>query len=109
TNNNSNNNQSNTVNVSDVQLADGQSIVLEQNVPNPFAEQTTISYFLPDNTGKAQLLFYNSNGKLIQSVDLTQKGQGQLNVFANDLSNGVYTYTLVVDGKIIESKKMLKQ
>ncbi|MGQ0827817.1 MAG: tail fiber domain-containing protein [Bacteroidota bacterium] len=108
-NNNSNNNQLNSINVSDVKLTDAQSIVLEQNVPNPFAEQTTISYSLPDNTGKAQLLFYNASGKLIQSVDLSQKGQGQLNVFANDLSNGVYTYTLVVDGNIIESKKMLKQ
>ncbi|MGQ0827312.1 MAG: tail fiber domain-containing protein [Bacteroidota bacterium] len=102
-------NSANNLIVTDVKLANAQSVVLEQNVPNPFAEQTTINYFLPDNTGKAQLLFYNNDGKLIQSVDLTQKGQGQLNVFANDLSNGVYTYTLIVDGKIVESKKMIKQ
>lgn len=90
-------------------LKDGQSIVLEQNVPNPFAEQTSINYFLPDNTSKAQILFYNASGKLIQSVELTQKGKGSLTVFASDLSNGIYTYTLVVDGKIIETKKMVKQ
>ncbi|MCW3104105.1 MAG: Collagen triple helix repeat-containing protein [Bacteroidetes bacterium] len=93
----------------DVELKDGQSIVLEQNVPNPFAEQTTISYYLPENISKAQILFYNAQGKLIQSTELTQKGKGQLNVFASDLSNGIYTYTLVVDGKIIETKKMMKQ
>ncbi|HEX8517840.1 MAG TPA: tail fiber domain-containing protein [Bacteroidia bacterium] len=93
----------------DVELKDGQSIVLEQNVPNPFAEQTTISYFLPENTSKAQILFYNSQGKLIQSTELTQKGKGQLNVFASDLTNGIYTYSLVVDGKIIETRKMVKQ
>lgn len=92
-----------------VDLKDGQSIVLEQNVPNPFAEQTTISYFLPDDVIKAQILFYNAQGKLIQSTELTQKGKGQLNVFASDLTNGIYTYTLVVDGKIIETKKMVKQ
>jgi hypothetical protein len=109
TTNNNSNNKLNTINTTDVQLANAQSIVLEQNVPNPFAEQTTINYFLPDNTGKAQLLFYNNDGKLIQSVNLNEKGQGQLNVFANDLSNGLYTYTLVVDGKIVETKKMLKQ
>ena len=55
------------------------------------------------------MLFYNASGKLIQSVDLNEKGKGSLNVFASDLSNGIYTYTLVVDGKIIETKKMLKQ
>ena len=92
-----------------VNLKDGQSIILDQNVPNPFAEQTTINYFLPDNVLKAQMLFYNAQGKLIQSVDLKEKGKGSLNVFASDLSNGIYTYTLVVDGKIIETKKMVKQ
>jgi hypothetical protein len=93
----------------DVKLNDVQTIVLEQNVPNPFAEQTTINYSLPDNTLKAQMLFYNSSGKLIQSVELIQKGKGILNVFASDLSSGIYTYTLVVDGQITETKKMVKQ
>jgi hypothetical protein len=92
----------------DVNLKDGQSIVLEQNVPNPFAEQTIINYFLTDDIGKAQMLFYNAAGKLIQSVNLTEKGKGSLTVFANDLSNGIYTYTLVADGKIVETKKMVK-
>ncbi|MGB3948800.1 MAG: tail fiber domain-containing protein, partial [Bacteroidia bacterium] len=93
----------------DVKLSDVQTIVLEQNVPNPFAEQTTINYTLPLNTGKAQMLFYNSNGKLIQSTELIQKGKGQLNVFASDLSSGIYTYTLVVDGKVVETRKMIRQ
>lgn len=92
-----------------VDLNNLQTIVLAQNVPNPFAEQTTINYFLPDNTGKAQMLFYDASGMLIKSVDLIQKGKGALNVFANDLTNGIYTYTLVMDGQIIESKKMVKQ
>jgi hypothetical protein len=93
----------------DVELKDIPSIVLEQNVPNPFAEQTTISYFLPETVVKAQILFYNAGGKLIQTVELKEKGKGQLNVFASDLSNGIYSYTLVADGKIIETKRMLKQ
>lgn len=100
--------QSQPVQQMDVKLNDVQSIVLEQNVPNPFAEQTTINYTLPDNTSKAQMLFYNSQGKLIQSVDLVQKGKGTLNVFASDLTNGVYTYSLIIDGQIIDTKKMVK-
>ena len=93
----------------DVVLNDAQSVVLEQNVPNPFAEHTTISYNLPDNTTRAQMLFYNSQGKLIQTAELVNTGRGMLNVFASDLSSGIYTYSLVVDGKIIETKKMVKQ
>lgn len=98
-----------STNQTNIELNDAQTIVLEQNLPNPFAEQTAITYFLPDNTVRAQMLFYNAAGKLIQTVELTQKGKGILNVFASDLSNGIYTYSLVVDGKIIETKKMVKQ
>jgi len=81
---------------------------LEQNVPNPFAEQTVINYFLPDNTVKAQIIFMDQSGKLIKIVDLTEKGKGTLNVFASDLSNGIYTYSLIVDGQTMETKKMMK-
>lgn len=92
-----------------VELSDGQNVVLDQNVPNPFAEQTTISYVIPPGSGKAQILFYSAAGQLIKSVEITEKGNGKLNVFANDLSNGMYTYSLVVDGKIIGTMKMQKQ
>lgn len=93
----------------DVELSSKNIIVLDQNVPNPFADQTVINYYLPDNSNRAQILFLDQSGKLIKVVDLTEKGQGQLNVFANDLSNGIYTYSLIVDGKTMETKKMVKQ
>ncbi len=92
-----------------MELNNSQTTVLEQNSPNPYAERTSINYYLPDNTGKAEILFYNTQGKLIKSVELVNKGKGTLNVFAADLSSGIYTYTLLVDGKAIETKKMVKQ
>ena len=95
-------------NITEVELSSKNVVVLDQNAPNPFAQQTTISYFLPDNTGKAEMMFYNSNGVLIRTVQL-EKGKGQVNVFANDLTSGVYTYSVVVDGKVFETKRMIKQ
>jgi hypothetical protein len=86
-----------------------QSIVLNQNVPNPFAEQTVITYSIPESVKKADILFYDSNGKLINTVSIKERGNSQLNVFANDLSTGIYTYTLVADGQIVATKKMVKQ
>ncbi len=100
--------ESQTIQQMDVKLQDLKSLVLQQNVPNPFKEKTTISYVLPETFIKAQLLFYNSQGKLIQSVELTGRGEGQLNVFADDLTNGIYSYSLVIDGQIIATKKMIK-
>ncbi|HXB12437.1 MAG TPA: tail fiber domain-containing protein, partial [Bacteroidia bacterium] len=109
--NNSGNNNSpnNSTGVISTELSDVNSIVLNQNAPNPFAEQTLITYNVPVINGSAQILFYNSNGVMIKSVDIKNAGQGQLNVYANDLSNGTYSYTLIVDGKIIDTKKMIKQ
>lgn len=92
-----------------VNLSDVDMIVLNQNVPNPFAEQTTITYNVPEKYGFAQLVFKTVDGKIIKTVDITKKGRGQVNVYANDLTNGLYMYTLIVDGMTIDTKKMVKQ
>ena len=89
-------------------LANDRNIVLEQNVPNPFAEMTVIGYSLPMDVEKAQIYFYNIEGRIIKTVDIMDRGDGQLNVFAQDLSTGVYTYTLVADDQIVETRKMIK-
>ena len=93
----------------DVQLSNSKAIVLNQNVPNPFAEQTSISYFITDEVKKAQLFFYDNKGTILRIVDINEKGAGQLNIFAADLSSGNYTYTLIADGKVIETRTMIKQ
>ena len=46
------------------------------------------------------------NGKVIKQMPLS-KGQGSVNVDASALSNGTYNYSLVVDGKKIETKEWL--
>ena len=95
-------------NQTDVDLSNKNIVVLDQNVPNPFAEQTVINYFLPDGFTRAEIIFVDQSGKLIKTVELTEKGKGTLNVFASDLSNGIYTYSLIVDGQTMETKKMMK-
>lgn len=94
--------------VLNLELTDGESIILEQNVPNPFAEQTTINYTIPETVAKAQIHFYNQNGQLINTIDIDERGNGQINVFASDLSSGIYTYTLVADGQVVATKRMVK-
>lgn len=93
-----------TINVTDKNI-----IVLNQNVPNPFAESTEITYNIPQSFTKAQLIFSTNDGKVIKVVDVTEKGSGKLNVFANDLSHGMYSYQLVVDEKVIDTKKMIRE
>ena len=95
------------VNHVNVELSSMQVIVLEQNVPNPFAEQTSISYFVPENMNNAQIIFTDMLGTVIKTADI-KTGYGVMTVFASNLSTGQYSYTLLVDGKTIETKKMVK-
>ena len=58
---------------------------------------------------EAQLLFYDMNGRIIKQVTLDERGEGKLIVYGENLQNGVYTYSLIADGKLIATKKMVKQ
>jgi hypothetical protein len=93
----------------DVELQNAKSIILNVAVPNPFAEHTVITYFITDDVSKAQIMFYDNTGNILKTVDVNEKGAGQINVFAHDLSSGIYSYSLIADGKLIETKKMVKQ
>lgn len=80
---------------------------LTQNIPNPFDGDTRIEYFIQDISGKASINIMDLSGKLIRSVPISESGKGVLNVRAYDLPAGTYTYSLVVDGELIDTKKMI--
>lgn len=93
----------------DVVLAKTNTIILNQNVPNPFAENTVITYSIPEHFSKAQIVFTTITGEHVKTVEIKTPGRGQVNVFASDISKGLYLYTLIVDGKQADRKKMVKQ
>jgi trimeric autotransporter adhesin len=79
---------------------------LEQNVPNPFASTTTIAYNLPQKFSSAQIIITDKNGKSLKQLTLSGACKGNINVNASTLAAGAYTYSLHVDGKLIDSKQM---
>lgn len=89
-------------------LSNIQSIILQQNDPNPFSESTIIKFEIPESVKSARILFTDAKGSVLKSATIETRGIGSLEVFASDLSSGIYTYTLVCDGKVIDSKKMMK-
>lgn len=48
------------------------------------------------------------DGEIIKEVSISEKGPGQLNVYASDLSSGIYSYSIVADGVTLDTKKMVK-
>lgn len=106
-NHNSKSTLENNSNITEVTLENSNTILLEQNVPNPFAESTVINYFIPENIKYAQLLFSDNFGRIIKTVDIETSGAGTIKVYASNLSQGTYTYSLIIDGKVVETKKMV--
>ncbi len=90
----------------EVHLSNEQRIILNQNDPNPFRERTVITYFLPKDTEGAELYIYDNNGSILRQVRLST-GDGIVEVFASNLSSGLYAYSIVVNGKVVETKKMV--
>jgi len=78
-----------------------------QNTPNPFNGSTVISYNVPQRFVSAQLVVYDAAGKALKQVNIPAQGKGTLKLDAASLASGAYSYSLLVDGKIIDTKKMV--
>lgn len=81
--------------------------ILYQNIPNPFNGTTSIKYYVPINNKRAAIVFSNSIGQVIDNVPLKKLGDGELFFNSDSLAKGVYFYTLYVDARKIDSKKMV--
>jgi hypothetical protein len=80
---------------------------LDQNTPNPFNQTTLISYYLPQASGSAIIQITDIFGQPVKSVPLSVNGYGQLTLQTGQLAAGTYTYSLIVGGQLIDTKKML--
>jgi hypothetical protein len=80
---------------------------LEQNIPNPFTESTQIKYFITENVRTANLYIYNMNGTQLKSIQLHQKGNGSVTINGGEFKAGMYMYTLIADGQVIDTKQMI--
>jgi len=81
--------------------------MLAQNAPNPFTRNTKIDYFIPSNSKVASLSFTDITGKEVKRLNIEHTGLGALDVSIADMPIGIYSYSLVIDGSVIASKKMV--
>ncbi|WP_420571945.1 tail fiber domain-containing protein [Kordia sp.] len=78
---------------------------MEQNRPNPFTDQTTINYTLPENA-KATISVFDLSGKFVRDYQLSSQ-KGQVIISSNEIGKGMFIYSLVSNGEIMVSKKMI--
>ncbi|MFZ6050376.1 T9SS type A sorting domain-containing protein [Halocola ammonii] len=81
-----------------------------QNHPNPAVETTKIPFNL-DQASEVRFEVYDITGKLVKTIDEGQVAAGNqfIQMDVNGLDAGIYSYTMIVDGKFTSTKKMVIQ
>jgi len=82
--------------------------VLGQNIPNPANGTTTIKYEIYTESN-IEIRIYNITGQLIKKLQLGihQQGNYQIVVPLENITNGIYNYTLFINGEKTDTKKMV--
>lgn len=95
----------------ELKIGNNQSAVsgssMEQNVPNPFSRETEIKYNIVGQFRNANIVIYDLSGKQIKSIPIKQSGTSSLKITSDQLVAGLYIYSIMVDGKLIDSKRMV--
>lgn len=86
---------------------DPAGISMEQNEPNPFSHETLVKYNIPQTVNNAYMAVYDLSGKQITTFPITEKGSSSITITSEKLAAGIYIYSIVADGKIVDSKRMV--
>jgi len=81
--------------------------ILYQNTPNPFNQQTGIAYFIPTTSQSASIMVFDLQGKLVLTLPVTNYGSGSTIINGNSLTPGMFVYSLLVNGNVIDTKRMI--
>ena len=80
--------------------------ILYQNTPNPFKEQTIIRFKLASDVQDASICFFDMNGRLLKKLPISS-GMESVSIGGFELGEGMFLYSLIIDGQEIDTKKMV--
>ena len=81
---------------------------LKEVIPNPFDDYIIIEFYANTQAGKVSIHLTNAIGETMESILIAERGKSSVRIDTNNLGIGTYFYSLIVDGEIIETKKMIK-
>ena len=80
--------------------------VLYQNTPNPFKERTVIRFSLADDVTSASVCIFDMTGKMLKKLPVSS-GETSVSINGWELGEGMFLYTLIANGKEIDTKRMI--
>jgi len=87
--------------------SNGDIAQLEQNIPNPFSESTSIRYYVPSNIKTTNIIIKTLDGKELKNFVINETGFGQILISGSTFANGTYICEMITDGKLAGSNKMM--
>jgi len=79
---------------------------IDQNVPNPFSDRTSIRFQLAPGVETATLSIFNLNGGFLKDYSL-EGNTGEVEILASEIGKGMFIYRLNRNGQEIISKRMI--
>jgi hypothetical protein len=81
-------------------------LVFKGPFPNPASQTSSFEYNLPSSHSNAQVIIRNMLGVEVENIFLESRS-GKKSINVSNYPSGIYFYTLIIDGKLIQSKKMI--
>jgi hypothetical protein len=92
------------VGISEVGLSNNCSLL--QNNPNPFNTSTIIGYYLCEQKN-ASIVVNDLMGRTVKTIPIAGQGKGTIALSNSQLAAGTYLYSLLIDGRVFDTKRMV--
>lgn len=79
---------------------------ISQNTPNPFTGQSIVRVSVPDDASDAYIDILTLNGASVKRIPVSN-GLSEVSLSSFEFAPGTYLYTLVVNGKVSETRRMV--
>lgn len=83
------------------------SATIDQNVPNPFKNNTVINYTLPQQYTSAKIIISDNRGKMLREINISGKDKGSFAFNSAGVAAGAYNYAYYINGRLIDTKQMI--
>ena len=90
----------------EIELSNTDEVFLSLPSPNPFSDRSEVSFSIGREYYEAELVFSDSFGRELGRKEI-QSENGVLEIESTNLKSGIYQYSLVVDGEVVKTNKMV--
>lgn len=87
-------------------IYDSRFITLQDVYPNPVTDNATVVYKILNDRVKARIRLHNLLGNIVADYELNP-ADTQLRLRVDDLSEGIYFYTLYLEGESVITRKLI--